>query len=202
MNKILRWRCDELTQEAGGDPYPEKIRELKQKLVLCLNGMLELRSDTEVHRNILHRCDVQTFRDRVIFVHRYFLGYELKAGAVNLADPTHEDVGLKIPTSSPELVVEPYTNDTLQLLFGEAWELLMLMQQLAAVDEDFRAKIRPRADVAFAVFSPHMFATEGEKRKAEAARVYALKYLQAYNFFPRGFPSMYGGGQSLSNMLY
>jgi len=87
--KILKSRFeglqmyDEESGEYQADPdkrnaYPSKVRELKSKLGLAMLSLLELRADSEVHKNVLFRCDPFVMKERVIFVHRYFLSRVLK----------------------------------------------------------------------------------------------------------------------------
>ncbi|CAD7946435.1 unnamed protein product [Amoebophrya sp. A25] len=190
INKILRWPFANLCELEDDDPYPSSVRELKQKLCLCLNSMLELRKDSEVHKNILHRVDVSTMQDRVIFVHRYFLSRILGAGHAELETLEEADKSLRIPSESPELLVEDFTNDVLQDFFGEAWELLMVMNQLAEVDDDFKKQSRPNRHLADREFGPLDFANEAERTRAEAQKTYAKKFVLGYDFFSRWLKSI------------
>lgn len=84
FNKILRWQFANIVDLNDGDPYPEMVREFKCKVCLCLNCILELRKDTEVHRNLIHRMDISIMQQRIMFCHRYFLSQVLQLGEANL----------------------------------------------------------------------------------------------------------------------
>ncbi|CAD7974777.1 unnamed protein product, partial [Amoebophrya sp. A120] len=190
INKILRWPFANIVDLNDGDQYPDSVRELKYKCCLCLNCLLELRPDTEVHRNIIHRVDISTFQNRVIFAHRYFLSEVLNCGPTNLEAFDEPDTKLKLPNKSPQLVVENFTNDQLQDYFGEAWELIMVMNQLSEADEDFKKAARPNFALAEKQFGPLDFANDSERQTAENARTYAKKFVLAHEFFSRWIKSI------------
>ena len=76
IQKILAGKFElilELSEEAYEDPYPPIVRELKYKLMVSIQAMLELRRDTSVQKSVLYRCDPYILKNRIIFSHRYFL---------------------------------------------------------------------------------------------------------------------------------
>ncbi len=83
IQKILRGKFELILElDEGGDglddPYPAIVRELKSKLLVSIQAMLELRKDTSVQKSVLYRCDPFTLKNRIIFSHRYFLMKVLK----------------------------------------------------------------------------------------------------------------------------
>merc|ERR1719502_1528216 len=94
--------------------------------------MLEAREDDEVHINVLFRLDVFALKNRLIFVHRYFLSRILGLGTCNLDDLDQPD-DIKVPEGPPERVLEEYTDVMMNDFFDEAFNILILIHSVISL---------------------------------------------------------------------
>jgi hypothetical protein len=189
IQKVLRAPFKWLVHCADGDPYPEAVREIKEKMMLLLLSMLETRRDYEVHKNILFRLDVFCLKTRLVFIHRYLLSFVLKLGNCDVENlilfPVPKDFTdeVKVPTTSPAVLLEEFVDDELQSFFGEAFNILMLMYQIWPMEsaDEFKGQTKPK--IPQFVDDKSTYMDENSYIKAKGEFEAAQKYKQAFEFF-------------------
>jgi hypothetical protein len=178
----------------GHEAYPSEVRLMKSKIVLLLQTLLELRQDEIVHRNFAFRTDTGGLKQRIMFIHRWFLGDTLKlsnaAVAVSEAsdwyaviDDAAADDGIVVPETNPFILLESVelTEDQLSDYFNEAFIWVMLKKELGKVSEAFKESTDPII-TPFEDDISH-YVNEEQYRKAKQVNVLETKYLAAYDFF-------------------
>eukprot|EP00397_Hematodinium_sp_SG-2012_P000177 GEMP01000177.1.p1 GENE.GEMP01000177.1~~GEMP01000177.1.p1 ORF type:complete len:2785 (+),score=546.68 GEMP01000177.1:287-8641(+) len=175
--KILRGKFDYLCSK-DDDPYPESVRQLKAKITLCLLSLLEARQDTEVHKNLMYRLDTGLLKSRLVFVHRYFLSHILKLGNANLDDMGEPD-DIVVPAGAN--LLEDFYDEQIADWFDEAFNLIMLIEQIAPLDDDFKRETRP----VMPDFNddPSLYVNNIAYMKAQRQYTSEMKYFEAYEFF-------------------
>jgi len=168
--KILSARWAYMRRENRDDAYPEPIRSLKNQVSLLLVVLLELRKDDfELHRNISEFINPMVILLRLVFVHRWFLSREDFMGQGDqsekggygprphlcssegppseascwLDDPMQED-GLQIPDLPAEELIAGYQEEDLIDLFGEAFNLMVFLEELKDHNKNFQEKLEPK----------------------------------------------------------
>lgn len=195
ITKVLASQFGLLRRLADGDCYPAIVRKTKAQCTMCLLGMLELRSNAEVHRNILYRIDDFRLKSRLVFIHRWFLSKYIIKHSHGSATPPHkigesgtclldsqgEDDGITIPDESPEVLLESFGESDLSDMFDEAFIILMVMRELSAYSEKFRDSV-----VAHSVTfedDPSLYLSAHAYEVAKHQYQQDLKYNASFNFF-------------------
>jgi len=205
--KILQARWAYMRREKGDDAYPAPIRALKNQVSLLLVVLLELRKDDFIlHRNISEFINPTVILLRLVFVHRWFIsredlmdqGDQSNTGGYGprphlccsegppseatcwLDDPMQDD-GLEIPDLPAEELIAGYQEEDLIDMFGEAFNLMVFLEELKDHNQNFKEKLEPKVpemdtSLVYRASAEVVAEVQNQIRLME-------KYCAAYKFF-------------------
>eukprot|EP00928_Gymnodinium_smaydae_P093600 TRINITY_DN7787_c1_g1_i3.p1 TRINITY_DN7787_c1_g1~~TRINITY_DN7787_c1_g1_i3.p1 ORF type:complete len:2094 (-),score=438.59 TRINITY_DN7787_c1_g1_i3:166-6282(-) len=187
-----------------GDRYPPSIRVLKAQLAETLLALLEGRLDTTVHEGMVKRADGAVLRERIEFVHLYFVfgavscshgaSHAEENGSVGVpltsticellapdADPTQVYRRLAVEGPIAEELLEDFEDAELDELFSEGLSILELIYMLAPHSPEFKKAVYPSraADETF-VDKPKLYATPRHYNMEKAAYHKRVVYRQSF----------------------
>lgn len=180
--KMLRARFKYLVETAEQDPYPEDVRELKSKILITLNSMLECRRGEYVHRNVMYRLDRLVLKARLVFVFRYFVASNID-GLMHGALEDNPELDRHTAHDPEPHFLEALSDEGMNDMFGEAFGVTMLLKQLMPISEDFKTEVSP--SIPKFIDNRTKYVDENSYKEHKRHYEEAIRYQRAYFFFER-----------------